>query len=201
MNQREKISSNKSSNNTRLRSSNQSIEKEPDNLKPSAQKPSFRPLSSQKINLPSSSASPSASSPQKINLTSSRPNSTSSPQKINLTSSSPSPSTSSSQKINSSPKQPNLEKLEAIRERYGIQLPSKYGKDIVEKALEKREEYRKKTPSDDMDLSGQYITYIISLFFANYFYIFYILHRGQLSEFSKRIIRITYEVQSVRTTK
>ena len=168
MNQRKKISSNKSSNNTRLRSSNQSIEKEPDNLKPSAQNPSSRPPSSQKIN---------------------------------LTSSSPSPLTSSSQKINSSPKQPNLEKLEAIRGRYGIWLPSKYGKDIVEKALEKREEYRKKTPSDDMDLSGQYITYIISLFFANYFYIFYILHRGQLSEFSKRIIRITYEVQSVRTTK
>src|SRR5437763_801243 len=128
MNQREKILSNKSSNNTRLRSSNQSIEKEPDNLKPSAQKPSSRPP------------------------------------------------------------QPNQEKLEAIRGRYGIRLPSKYGKDIVEKALEKREEYRKKTPSDDMDLSGQYITYIISLFFANYFYIFYILHRGQLSEFSKRII-------------
>ena len=200
MNQREKISSNKSLNNTYLHSSNQSIEKEPDNLKPSVQKPSSRPPSSQKINLPSSSASPSASSPQKINLTSSRPNSAS-PQKINLTSSSPSPSTFSSQKINSSPKQPNLEKLEAIRGRYGIWLPSKYEKDIVEKALEKREEYRKKTPSDDMDLSGQYITYIISLFFANYFYIFYILHRGQLSEFSKRIIRITYEVQSVRMMK
>ena len=55
--------------------------------------------------------------------------------------------TSSSQKINSSPKQLNLEKLEAIRERYGIQLPSKYEKDIVEKALEKREEYRKKLPA------------------------------------------------------
>ncbi|CAG8567469.1 602_t:CDS:2 [Funneliformis caledonium] len=170
MNQREKILSNKSSNNTCPCLLSQSTEKESDNPKYLVQRinlTSSRPPSIQRINL-TGFRSPSASSLQKSNLTSFSP----SPlaflsQKIKLTSSksllassnhltsfssSPSASSASSKPfLASSTQKPsiNLEKLEAIREKYDIQLPSKYEKDVVTEVLEKREEYRKKTHSDE----------------------------------------------------
>ncbi|CAG8654397.1 11455_t:CDS:2 [Funneliformis mosseae] len=162
----EKILNNKSSNNTCSRSLSQSTEKESDNPKHSTQRinlissrppliqrinlTDFRPplaSSLQKSNLTSSSPSPLASLSQKTKLISSKSFLASSD---HLTSSSPSPSASSASSkpfSASSTQKPsiNLEKLVAIKERYE--------KDIVMEASEKREEYRKKTSSDDMDLS------------------------------------------------
>src|SRR5438094_559047 len=92
---------------------------------------------------------PLTSLSKKINLTNSSPSLSTSSKKMNLTSFSSSFLTSSFQKFNTSSK-PNLEKLEAVKE--SIWLLSKYEKDVVAGALKKREEYRKKTPSDNMDL-------------------------------------------------
>ncbi|CAG8656136.1 11361_t:CDS:2 [Funneliformis caledonium] len=103
---------------------------------------SSRPPFVQRINL-TDFRPPSASSLQKSNLTASSNHLTSfSPFSSAFSASFKSFSASSTQKLSI-----NLEKLEAIKGRYGIRLPSRYEKDVVTEASEKGKNIGKKLPA------------------------------------------------------